>query len=57
VVGEVAAAASERHPFWVWTPRWRHWRAKLEAVALRDHSQRMNAVVDGRAAGALSVVE
>lgn len=56
VVGEVSAAAAERHPFWVWTSRWRHWRAVLDAVALRERSEHMDAVVDGRAAGALSLV-
>lgn len=46
VVGEVHALAAERHPFWVWTPRWRHWYAKLAAAALNDRSERMNARVE-----------
>ena len=37
VVGEVHALAAERHPFWVWTPRWRHWLATLTGVA---HAER-----------------
>lgn len=46
VVGEVHALAAERHPFWVWTPRWRHWLATLSAVALRERSERMDARVE-----------
>lgn len=57
VVGEVSADPAERQPFWVWTPRWRHWLATLQATALRERSARMNAVVDGYSSGALSVVD
>lgn len=36
VVGECATVNADRHdPYWVWTPRWRHWLSKLTA-ALRD---------------------
>lgn len=55
-VGDCHTVNAEKHPFWVWTGRWRHWRAVLEAVALRDRSARMSALVDGHATGALSVV-
>lgn len=55
-VGEAHWQATERQPYWVWTGRWRHWRAVLEAVALRDRSARMSALVDGHATGALSLM-
>lgn len=32
VVGEVHAQAEEKNPFWVWTPRWRHWCAVLGSL-------------------------
>ncbi len=36
VVGECATGTADRHdPYWVWTPRWRHWLSRLTA-ALRD---------------------
>lgn len=36
VVGECATGTVDRHdPYWVWTPRWRHWLARLTTV-LRD---------------------
>lgn len=35
VVGECHTIPAERDPYWVWTPRWRHWLSQLTA-ALRD---------------------
>lgn len=35
VVGECHTIAAERDPYWVWTPRWRHWLGRLTTV-LRD---------------------
>lgn len=40
VVGEVHALADERDPYWVWTPRWRHWCAVLGRMAFKDHRDR-----------------
>lgn len=37
VVGEVHTVPAEREPFWVWTPRWRHWLSVM-TKAFNDES-------------------
>jgi hypothetical protein len=42
VVGECATGTVDRHdPYWVYTPRWRHWCAVLTDMVRRENKDRM----------------